>query len=95
MVAVMIRPFLPGWISNFHFDRGTKNGIPLKMGHWSIQFHDFFIVRIILKPKVPWQPPPLSEETLPLETVEARHIQRVLDACQGGQSFRGGKNAGD
>ena len=31
-------------------------------------------------------PSPLPEETLPLETIEALHIQRVLEACHGNRS---------
>ena len=31
-------------------------------------------------------PSPLPEETLPLETIEALHIQRVLEACNGNRS---------
>ena len=42
---------------------------------------------VILPPKVKFLDlTPLSEETLPLATVEKRHIQRVLDACQGNRS---------
>ena len=29
---------------------------------------------------------PLPEETLPLEAIEALHIQRVLEACNGNRS---------
>ena len=31
-------------------------------------------------------PSPLPEETLPLEAIEALHIQRVLEACNGNRS---------
>ena len=34
----------------------------------------------------PLSPSPLPEETLPLEAIEALHIQRVLESCNGNRT---------